>query len=98
MFFINLLFQLLNVLNQDIPQIIFVRLSHQSVFYIGQLLLLDHNLLKKYSEQEEGRLWVRLGAYAVLKGWINQGTVDFFVENLYPERATESPFIKPNKS
>ena len=68
-------------------------------YYLKKAGLLDDAQIESLlAEQEEGRLWVRLGAYAVLKGWINQGTVDFFVENLYPERATESPFIKPQKS
>lgn len=65
-------------------------------YYLQSAALLDESQIRAIiSEQEQGRLWVRLGAFAVLKGWLKQSTVDFFVENLFPEHLNESPFVKP---
>lgn len=65
-------------------------------YYLQKADLLDEaQIAAILAEQEQGKMWVRLGAAAVLKGWLNQGTIDFFVEHLYPDRAEESPFVKP---
>jgi hypothetical protein len=65
-------------------------------YYLRQAGLLDEQQIRIIlGEQEQGRLWVRLGASAAMKGWIKQSTVDFFVEHLFPEYATDSPFVKP---
>ncbi|MEA5533783.1 hypothetical protein [Crocosphaera sp. XPORK-15E] len=67
-------------------------------YYLREAGLLDEQQLKMIlSEQEQGRLWLRVGALAVLKGWLNQTTVDFLLEHLYPEKAGDSPFIKPKQ-
>ncbi len=64
-------------------------------YYLKEAGLLDeHQLNTILSEQGKGRLWMRIGALAVLKGWLNQTTVDFLIENLYPERAGDSPFLR----
>lgn len=68
-------------------------------YYLQQADLLDEaQIAAILAEQDRGRMWFRLGAAAVLKGWLNQGTIDFFVKHLYPERAQESPFVKPKSS
>jgi len=45
-------------------------------------------------------LGIRFGALAVLKGWVNQKTVDYFLENLVSEAKSTSDFqyknIAPN--
>lgn len=65
-------------------------------FYLKQAALLDeYQINELIAEQNQGRLWTRVGALAVLKGWLNQSTVDYFVEHLYPEYADDSPFVKP---
>ncbi len=67
--------------------------------YLKEAALLDEQQIQAIlDEQEQKRLWVRLGALAALKGWLNQSTVDFFVQHLYPERSEDSPFIKPKNS
>lgn len=49
--------------------------------------------------QEQVRLGIRFGAVAILKGWLKQRTVDYFVENLVPEAKTNSSFQdKPIKT
>ncbi|MBR8830254.1 MAG: hypothetical protein N5P05_003346 [Chroococcopsis gigantea SAG 12.99] len=64
-------------------------------YYLQQAGLLDQNQIETIvSEQQEQRMWVRLGTMAVLKGWLAQTTVDYFLENLYPEEAGRSPFLK----
>lgn len=70
--------------------------SPQSLgYYLQEAGLLNEQQLNTIlAEQGQGKLWVRLGALAVLKGWLNQTTVDFLLENLYPEKARESPFLK----
>lgn len=68
-------------------------------YYLKEAGLLDEVQIQEIvSEQHQGRLWMRLGASAVLKGWIHQRTIDFFIEQLFPEYAMDSPFIKAESS
>ncbi|WP_035800713.1 hypothetical protein, partial [Crocosphaera chwakensis] len=54
-------------------------------YYLREAGLIDnHQLSDILAEQEEGRMWMRIGALAVLKGWLNQTTVDFLLQNLHP--------------
>jgi hypothetical protein len=63
--------------------------------------LLEADLLTKeqieeiLAEQQHGGLWQRFGAKAAFKGWISVTTVDFFLINLFPDYAGDSPFTKP---
>jgi hypothetical protein len=67
-------------------------------FYLKEAGLLDDSQIRAIvDEQQEKSLWVRLGTMAVLKGWLAQSTIDFFVEHLYPEQARDSPFVKPTE-
>ncbi len=67
-------------------------------FYLKEAGLLNEEQIKAIvTEQQERRMWVRLGTMAVLKGWLAQSTVDYFLENLYPEEAGHSPFLKAGK-
>lgn len=67
-------------------------------FYLKEAGLLDEAQIQEILlEQNERTLWVRLGTMAVLKGWLAQSTIDFFLEHLYPEHAGDSPFVKPSE-
>ena len=41
---------------------------------------------------------VRFGTVAVFQGFLRSTTLDFFLENLYPERLHESPFVNFHRS
>ena len=43
--------------------------------------------------KEQPRSLIRFGSLAVIKGWINQTTLDFFLVNLFPLEATQSSTI-----
>ena len=43
--------------------------------------------------QEQKKIWVKFGSVAVLKGFLKQNTLDFFLDNLFPLRSSESPFV-----
>jgi hypothetical protein len=65
-------------------------------FYLKEAGLLNDDQIRAIvAEQGQKSLWIRLGTMAVLKGWLAQSTIDFFIEHLYPEHATDSPFVKP---
>jgi len=67
---------------------------HPLGYYLREAGLLDETQIQAIiDEQKKRNLWVRLGTMAVLKGWLAQSTVDFFLENLYPEEYEDSPFI-----
>jgi hypothetical protein len=64
-------------------------------YYLKEAGLIDdHQLHDILSEQGQGRMWMRIGALAVFKGWLHQTTVDFLLEHLHPEKAGDSPFLK----
>lgn len=58
-------------------------------------LLTAEQIEEILTEQQQGGLWQRFGAKAAFKGWISVTTVDFFLINLFPDYAGESPFTKP---
>jgi hypothetical protein len=63
--------------------------------YLKEAGLLDETQIQTIVDEQKKRgLWVRLGTLAVLKGWLAQSTVDFFLENLYPEQYEDSPFVQ----
>ena len=43
--------------------------------------------------QEQKKIWVKFGSVAVLKGLLEQNTLDFFLNSLFPLRSAESPFV-----
>jgi hypothetical protein len=71
-------------------------LSHHPLgHYLKEAGLLDETQIQTIVDEQKKRgLWVRLGTLAVLKGWLAQSTVDFFLENLYPEQYEDSPFVQ----
>ena len=66
-------------------------------YYLREAGLIDdHQLSDILAEQGQGRMWMRIGALAVFKGWLNQTTVDFLLQHLHPDKAEDSPFIREN--
>ncbi|ACB50395.1 hypothetical protein cce_1044 [Crocosphaera subtropica ATCC 51142] len=64
-------------------------------YYLREAGLIDdYQLDDILAEQGQGRMWMRIGALAVLKGWLNQTTVDFLLTHLHPDKAGDSPFIR----
>ena len=41
---------------------------------------------------EQRKTGLRFGALAVLNGWLQQPTLDFFLESLFPDQTSQSPF------
>ncbi len=64
-------------------------------YYLREAGLIDdHQLRAILAEQGQGRMWMRIGALAVFKGWLNQTTVDFLLQHLHPDKAGDSPFLR----
>lgn len=47
--------------------------------------------------EEQGRTGYKFGALAVLRGWIDQQTLDFFLESLYPQHTSTAPFMQRSR-
>ena len=47
---------------------------------------------------EQKILGIKFGSVAVIKGWIKQETIEFFLKYLAPERLKDTAFITPEKS
>jgi hypothetical protein len=62
-------------------------------FYLQQASLLTEEQVK-FILKEQNKTLMRFGSTAVLQGWLKQNTLDFFINNLFPEQARESPFRK----
>ena len=62
-------------------------------FYLQKAGLLS---LKQTEEilQEQPRSLVRFGSVAVIRGWLKQKTLDFFLVSLFPAKATQSSIMK----
>jgi hypothetical protein len=68
-------------------------------YYLQKATLLDEEQVRELlSEQTkiEKRMGVslRLGAIAVLKGWLKRSTLDYFLKHLFPEQQSESALSK----
>lgn len=62
-------------------------------YYLRAAGLLDEQQLRLLLS-EQGRIGLRLGALAVLKGWLKPTTLEFFLKYLCPDRQSESPFTQ----
>lgn len=60
-------------------------------YYLQQAYLLKEHQISQILEEQK-KLGVRFGSVAVLKGWLKQGTVDYFLEHLIPEAKSTSAF------
>jgi hypothetical protein len=43
--------------------------------------------------EEQKHLWIKFGSVAVIKGLLQENTVNFFLNNLFPRALSESPYI-----
>lgn len=64
---------------------------HPLGHYLELASLLDEKQICTILEEQRS-LGIRFGAVAVLKGWLKQKTVDYFLENLFPAAKTTSDF------
>lgn len=64
-------------------------------YLLEAALLTPEQIEEILAEQQHGGLWQRFGAKAAFKGLISVTTVDFFLINLFPDYAGDSPFTKP---
>jgi len=61
-------------------------------FYLQKAALLNKENVGSIL-MEQNQTSVRFGSLAVLKGLINQKTLDFFLHNLFPQEVSKSSFI-----
>ena len=71
--------------------------KEQSKSFLGSYLqeadLLTNDQIKTILI-EQNQTMLRFGALAVLKGYLKQETVDFFIRYLFPKHRLDSPWIK----
>lgn len=61
--------------------------------YLEKAYLLNHQQINAILEEQK-QSFIRFGALAVLKGYLKQETVDFFLHNFFPERQKDTFFMK----
>ena len=66
--------------------------NHPIGFYLKKASLLSEKQIQMILV-EQNQTCLRFGATAVLKGFLKQDTIDFFLENLFPNRALSSSYI-----
>ena len=67
------------------------RAKHPLGFYFKKASLLNDTQIRSILEEQRQNL-LRFGSTAVIKGFLKQSTVDFFLENLFPEQAKTTYF------
>jgi hypothetical protein len=75
------------------PRLFGDRLRHRLGQYLCRSGLLSSHDLDLILEQQQ-KTGLKLGAIAVLEGYINPTTLDFFLGYLFPEQVSSSPFMK----
>jgi hypothetical protein len=73
------------------PRMVQTRARRPLGYYLQQAYLLREDQVNLILE-EQRKLGIRFGSVAVLKGWIKQKTLDYFLDNLIPEAKTSSAF------
>lgn len=73
------------------PRMVQTRNRRPLGYYLQQAYLLREDQVNLILE-EQRKLGIRFGSVAVLKGWIKQKTLDYFLDNLIPEARTTSAF------
>ena len=61
-------------------------------YYLKRAGLLTDSQTKLILEEQK-QIWVKFGSVAVLQGLVKQKTIDFFLDNLFPLEALDSPLI-----
>lgn len=65
--------------------------------YLAQSAILETQQIEEILAQQKDT-GVRFGAIAVMQGSLRSITLDFFLDNLFPQEAATSPFISMNRS
>ncbi len=76
---------------EDWPTIVIASYIQPLGHYLRSAALLNEEQIQQIL-LEQKQLGVRFGALAVLKGWVKQQTVDYFLENLVPQAKDFSDF------
>ncbi len=79
------------------PQLATGGRDHPIGYYFQQAGLLDAQQVDALL-QEQAQAGLRIGALAVLRGWLSQETLDWFLQSLAPEESASSAFIKRKQS
>ncbi|MEM9274231.1 MAG: hypothetical protein AAGA80_14895 [Cyanobacteria bacterium P01_F01_bin.143] len=66
--------------------------SHPLGFYLKQASLLTEREIQMILA-EQNQTCLRFGATAVLKGLVKQDTIDYFLDNLFPDQTMASSYI-----
>lgn len=61
-------------------------------YYFAEADLMDLSQINAVL-QEQKQLWIKFGSVAVIKGFIQQQTLDFFLAHLFPLALSEAPTI-----
>lgn len=61
-------------------------------YYLREAGLLTEQQINDILKEQQTN-WLKFGAIAVLKGWLKQSTVDFFIGNLFPEHQSDSIYV-----
>jgi hypothetical protein len=61
-------------------------------FYLKAAGLLNDSQIDVLLEEQK-KLGVKFGAMAVLKGWLKEKTVNFFLQHIAPQEQARSPFV-----
>ncbi|AIE74302.1 MULTISPECIES: hypothetical protein [unclassified Synechocystis] len=77
------------------PRMVKTRDRRPLGYYLQQAYLLQEDQVNLILE-EQRKLGIRFGSVAVLKGWVKQKTLDYFLEHLMPEAKTTSAFQGKN--
>jgi hypothetical protein len=73
------------------PQLLMEGQAHPLGYYLKQAKLLSAEQVQMILKEQK-QLGIRFGAVAVLKGWLKEKTLAFFLENLSPQTKSESDF------
>jgi hypothetical protein len=65
-------------------------------YYLKEAGLLNHEQISRILIEQDS-LWLRFGSVAVLKGWLKQTTLDFFLGNLFPAEAVKPAHRRPRE-
>ncbi len=65
--------------------------------YLAQSAILEAQQIEKILAKQKDT-GVRFGAIAVMQGLLRSTTLDFFLDHLFPQEASTSPFVAMNRS
>lgn len=77
---------------QDWPKIIKKGADKPIEYYLKLAGILSDNQIEQILK-EQAQTGLQFGAIAVIKGWLQQITLDFFLAHLAPEEKAHSPFV-----